>query len=321
MEIKHSIIIICYNQEKFIKSALDSLLLEEIKPFEIIIGDDCSSDETRDILIDYKNKHPNIIKLVFNENNLGIFSNLNNVAFMATGDVISFLAGDDFFKPKFIENMNKTILQLGLNPKIMKFALLPNIVLYSNGVENILSNNEVLLKKYSPTGLLLRGAIHTTNAGLSRAFYNDWPAYPEDSSKIGPWVDFLHHMLHMQHCEKLIIMNCSGPVYRVGVGIASRTGSKELANSFYRAIVRVQQSHLSGQLLLDRVDQEYLAFLIASWNASLYASPASYFSLFRAAYRLLILDPSEFNFIIKELTQSIRRTLSGCIKKMLSIST
>ena len=53
IEIRHTILMICYNQELFIRRALDSLLSEQVKPYEIIIGDDFSSDQTRKILREY----------------------------------------------------------------------------------------------------------------------------------------------------------------------------------------------------------------------------------------------------------------------------
>ena len=56
MAIKHSIIMICYNQEQYIRQALDSVLCEQIKPYEIIIGDDFSTDGTRKILREYKDQ-------------------------------------------------------------------------------------------------------------------------------------------------------------------------------------------------------------------------------------------------------------------------
>ena len=109
MLVKHSIVMICYNQEEYIRTALDSVLNEQVKPHEIVIGDDFSTDGTRAILEEYQAKYPEIIKLVLNEKNLGLFANFNNVAPKATGDVISILSGDDWYKSNLLENMNKKI--------------------------------------------------------------------------------------------------------------------------------------------------------------------------------------------------------------------
>ncbi len=71
-----SVIIPSFNRENLIKECLDSVLSQECKfGFEIIIGDDCSSDHTREILIEYQNKHPDKIILLFHEKNIGLGAN------------------------------------------------------------------------------------------------------------------------------------------------------------------------------------------------------------------------------------------------------
>ena len=310
MEIKHSIIMICYNQEQYVRQALDSVLCEQVKPYEIIIGDDFSTDGTRSILQEYKEQYPEIIKLILNEKNLGIFANLNNVTSNVRGDLISLLAGDDWFKSGLLENMNKKIVELNLDPRSSRFMLLPNMILHQpDGTESVLRNNFKLLRKYSPVGLVLRKALHTTNAGLSRAFFDLWPKYPVDSNEIGPWVDFSHHIAHMQHCDKLIIMDCEGPVYRAGVGIASRTDGIELAHSFQRALFRIQSHSSQGKLKLDELDAKYLEFLIAEAAASIDFSLITIAQLFQSAWRVIKIDSSEIRIVTKELLMAFRRIL------------
>lgn len=59
-----SVIIVTYNQESTIARAIDSVLSQECNfRFEIILGEDCSTDKTRKICIEYANKFPDIIKL------------------------------------------------------------------------------------------------------------------------------------------------------------------------------------------------------------------------------------------------------------------
>lgn len=312
MQIKHSIIMICYNQEQYISTALDSVLCEQVKPYEIIIGDDFSTDGTRAILQEYKDQYPEIIKLIFNEKNLGIFANLNSVTSNVSGDVISMLAGDDWFKPGFLESMNKRIVELNLDPRSSRFMLLPNKILHElDGTETVLRNSSELLKKYSPVGLVLRGSLHTTNAGLSRAFFDLWPKYPLDSNKIGPWVDFSHHIEHVQYCDMLILMDCDGPVYRTGVGIASRTTSIELLHSFQRALIRIHFLYKLGHLKLKKIDVNYLEFLIASWAVKLELSVASVVRLLGATLHLLIENISELGFVAKEFRRTVRYILSS----------
>jgi len=104
-------IIITYNHEDCISRCLDSVLNQSVLADEIIIGDDCSSDKTREIVKEYQKKYPSIIKLAFHEKNLGIASNLNACIEIAKGNFIGFLAGDDWIldgkNEKQFEYINK----------------------------------------------------------------------------------------------------------------------------------------------------------------------------------------------------------------------
>ena len=58
---KLSVILITYNHEKYIEKALDSVLSQVTDfPFEIVIGDDCSPDDTKNIIREYRDKYPDI---------------------------------------------------------------------------------------------------------------------------------------------------------------------------------------------------------------------------------------------------------------------
>ncbi|MDH3326303.1 MAG: glycosyltransferase [Gammaproteobacteria bacterium] len=308
MLVKHSIIMICYNQEKYIRTALDSILNEQVKPYEIIIGDDFSTDKTREILKEYQSKFSEIIKLVFNNKNLGIFENLNKVAPMATGDIISILSGDDWYKPKLIENMNKKLIQLNLNPIKSRFILLPHTVLRrKNGKEKIYRNVSNVLDRYSPVGSVFRGLLHTRHVGLSRALFDKWPLFESDSGDLGLWTDFVHHVLLTQHIERLVIMDCEGPVYCTGVGITSKTSKESLHRSYHAALVRIQRYHNQGQLLLNNVDAKYLEFLIQCRSPNLKFNAASGACVFRATWRLVREKGAGIGSIGKELLLVIKR--------------
>jgi len=68
---KLSVLMITYNHENYISEAVNSTLAQKVNfKYEIVIGDDCSTDKTRDILIEYKNKHSEKIKLILHEKTL-----------------------------------------------------------------------------------------------------------------------------------------------------------------------------------------------------------------------------------------------------------
>jgi glycosyltransferase involved in cell wall biosynthesis len=95
-----SVPMLTYNHADYIVEALDSIISQEHSyPYEIIIGDDCSSDNTRQILLDYQKKYPDIIILLLNEKNLGLIKNYFNVIKHCSGTYIMDCSGDDYWLP------------------------------------------------------------------------------------------------------------------------------------------------------------------------------------------------------------------------------
>lgn len=101
---KVSVCIVTFNQEKYIDQCLQSILNQETSfPFEIIIGDDCSTDKTREIISKYAIEHKNIIKTLFHESNVGPTKNYKSVHNLATGEYVAHCDGDDFWLPGKIQ--------------------------------------------------------------------------------------------------------------------------------------------------------------------------------------------------------------------------
>ena len=91
-----SIIIPTYNHEPYIEHAIESALNQKCDwPFEIIVGDDCSTDRTNKICRSYY--HNNLIKLIDSETNTGLLENYRRLFSACTGKYIAILEGDDFW--------------------------------------------------------------------------------------------------------------------------------------------------------------------------------------------------------------------------------
>ena len=94
-----SVVIITYNQENFIRQTIDSALMQETDfEYEIIIGDDCSTDQTGEICAEYQKRFPDKIRFItadVNVRNLG--GNLTRVINRARGKYIAPLEGDDYW--------------------------------------------------------------------------------------------------------------------------------------------------------------------------------------------------------------------------------
>ena len=96
-----SICCITYNHEKFLEDALEGFLIQKTEfPFEILIHDDASTDQTAKIIREYEAKYPNLIKPVYqtkNQFSKGIKPNLAYNFPRATGKYIALCEGDDFW--------------------------------------------------------------------------------------------------------------------------------------------------------------------------------------------------------------------------------
>ena len=96
---KVSVLMITYNQEKFIENAINSVLQQDYDNFEIIISDDASIDNTLNILDRYNKLYPTKITIIKNSKRGGITVNSQRVLKQATGDFVAFIAGDDLWLP------------------------------------------------------------------------------------------------------------------------------------------------------------------------------------------------------------------------------
>lgn len=94
-----SVAIIAFNQEDYIGSCLQSVIDQDYRPLEIIVADDCSTDRTRQVLTAFRDRHPDLIRLVLAEENRGITGNSTVAHRACHGKYIAWLGGDDLMCP------------------------------------------------------------------------------------------------------------------------------------------------------------------------------------------------------------------------------
>lgn len=108
---KYSIIIPLYNKENYILKTLKTLSEQLTEEIEIIIIDDCSTDESYNKVCDflYKHKEKINLKLMQNEKNMGVSETRNKGMNLATGDYLFFLDADDYLEENFLLEVNKIL--------------------------------------------------------------------------------------------------------------------------------------------------------------------------------------------------------------------
>ena len=95
---KVSVMMLTYNHEKYIAEAIRGVVLQKFDhPFELVIGDDCSTDNTLRICREWQQRYPHIIKILERERNIGVHRNLMETLSACTGEYLAKCEGDDYW--------------------------------------------------------------------------------------------------------------------------------------------------------------------------------------------------------------------------------
>ncbi|MBN2716289.1 MAG: glycosyltransferase [Deltaproteobacteria bacterium] len=93
-----SITSVTYNHEKFIVEAMESFLAQRTAfAFEILIGEDCSTDNTGNILAEYQKQYPDIVRVVSGKKNVGVKQNSHRLLQAVRGEYFTMCDGDDYW--------------------------------------------------------------------------------------------------------------------------------------------------------------------------------------------------------------------------------
>jgi glycosyltransferase involved in cell wall biosynthesis len=104
---KISVALIVYNGAQYLRTQLDSILAQTHKVDELIICDDASSDNSKEILEEYKDKHPNLFFIHYNTQNIGPTKNIEKAIQACTGKLILLADQDDYWEPNKVDKVVK----------------------------------------------------------------------------------------------------------------------------------------------------------------------------------------------------------------------
>ena len=96
--VKLSVAMITYNHERFIRQALESVLAQRVNfDYEIVVGEDCSADGTRAILMDFYRRYPERIVPLLHDRNIGALRNFQATLAACRGQYLAIVEGDDYW--------------------------------------------------------------------------------------------------------------------------------------------------------------------------------------------------------------------------------
>src|SRR5258708_6758901 len=112
---KLSVMRITYNHERFIAQAIESVLAQRVHfEYEIVMGEDCSTDGTRKVIMDFHRRYPDRIVPLLREQNIGAMRNLEATLAACRGRYLALLEGDDYWT--YGEKLQKQVDFLDTHP-------------------------------------------------------------------------------------------------------------------------------------------------------------------------------------------------------------
>lgn len=109
--VKVSVIIPNYNHARYLRERIDSILAQSFKEFELIILDDASTDNSREIILEYAKMNPWIITCFNDQNSGSPFKQWNKGVTLAQGEYVWIAESDDFAEPDFLKNTVAELLK------------------------------------------------------------------------------------------------------------------------------------------------------------------------------------------------------------------
>lgn len=163
--LKISVCIVAYNHASYIGDCLASVVSQQVNAeVEVLVGDDCSTDETRKTITDFALRYPGLVKPIFHQKNIGGSHNYQYLINQADGDFIAHLDGDDFWLP------GKLAAQIALLEKNLHcVAVYANAIVINDSGELIARFNGILPEEFTIVDLLRKGNFLNASSVLYRA--------------------------------------------------------------------------------------------------------------------------------------------------------
>ena len=301
---KHTVILICFNQENYIEQALNSILFKNPLPYELLIYDDCSTDKTLKILKEYQKKFPDIITINSNNINIGLYKNIQKASKIYNGEVVHFVAGDDMIGENLILEIDKSILEAKINPIDFEFICMPKIKLID------LDNNSrfiktKLLNSKKLDYLMATRRIFWQFKGLSSKMMKKWGDYSIGNSSVGIYSDFVHSVIFFSNKPMIIDIQYSFDIHRIGSGVTSKNYN-EIFLSYFRACNFLLKNNNEYNYNLSEDCKKFLNYEIKRSNYIKNKNLQNAFYFLLQSMFILLNDVTTFKIIATNIYLSIK---------------
>ncbi len=250
-----SVCTLVYNHEKFIEESLVSTLNQQCSfDYEVVVGEDCSSDQSRNILINYKKQYGEKLNLLLPDKNLGMMGNFYATMDACTGKYIAFCEGDDFWNTQ--DKLQKQVDILEANPDVGLVFSNFNIKEKHRTVSSIVKSDPGY--SVQPEEILVANSIATCTVVCRRELLNEARAFlGEKQFAMGDY----QLWLYIAQKSKIAYIDEPLATYRIVGGSATNQGyQKQLA--FLESQQEVKSYFMErftySESIQQRVRSEYL---------------------------------------------------------------
>ena len=297
-EILVSVCMITYNHENYIKETIEGVLMQKTNfPIELIIGEDCSTDNTRKIVLEYADKYPNIIRPLLPEKNLGMMNNFIETMQTATGKYIALCEGDDYWTDPY--KLQKQVDFLEANEKVMAVST-NSSVCDLNG--NTIQSEKVVIPPDNKEGIYNlhdffdKNFQYSTNTVVFRNLNMDFltkEIQRMSNPFLGDWI--LWVLLHMQ--GDFYFLNDVTAAYRINPNSITHT---------VNAVKRWEWDFIIRRQLMEILPKEYHVYLKDNWYpyfklGMAHRKQGNYTKLFYYFIRAFLYNPVLFSKNLKSI--------------------
>jgi hypothetical protein len=265
-----SVVLRTYNHAPFIAQAIESVLIQRAEfPFELVIGEDCSSDGTREIVEAYGRRYPDLVKPVLPERNVGHGEMLRQALAATRGGLIAYLDGDDYWTSR--QKLAKQVAFLEANPDCHDCFHDVSLVYDEAGVPSGTISPRLAEEHFGIEQVLMDCFVPAPAMMFRRGVFEELEREAFDSA----WLDWIIHVQAATHGPLGYIPEVLAAyrVHRGGMFSAlDRVSQLEEDDHFYarllpqlpeqRVLVKRCLAHRKAQLAIERLGVPFEACVV-----------------------------------------------------------
>lgn len=222
-----TVLVICYKQQEVIKRALESVLCQkEYGLKKIVVCDDCSPDNTWQVLNEYKTKYPQYFDIHRNEKNMGIYQNMDKLlSLRGESDLFVELSGDDAFENGYFQAVQEYIQKHDVDYSVPIGIYADFKMIAPNGKQIIRRQNIVENESLNRFSLYIRGKL----SGRSM-MYNNLVAQKHKPTIFEKGLNLAEAFFDCQkhlNAEKAYYVPVIGNIYYGGIGISTKLADSD----------------------------------------------------------------------------------------------